>query len=148
MYDALLNLVPLSITPISAAGTTKGNGMYLGRNRTYRAIGRAAGDWTVGATCVIGLEESTTQGAGGSWTAIVGAPSLTITEQVGGFATTPSARPSPEIPSTVTALPSVTFTPTKDYVRASIVVGGTTPTVAGMSVTVEPVDMPVLASGR
>jgi hypothetical protein len=139
VYDALLNLHSANI---SGAATTNGSAKYLGRNRTFRAIGRVGGDVTGSApTLTISLEESTT--GTGSWTAIPG--SMTLTEQVGYVATT---TPRYEVPSAVATLPSIVFTTTKDYVRTSVVAGGTTPAFPNMSVVVEPVDMPVLASGR
>jgi hypothetical protein len=143
LYDALLNLLSGSLSGTPAAGTAKA----LGRNRTFRAIGRCGGDVTgAGATCSIAFEESSNGTSG--WAAIPGVGALTITEQVGGFATTPTVRPSPEIPSQVFPLPSVTFTTTKDFVRAVPTLGGTTPVFPGISVTVEPVDLTVLPSGR
>jgi hypothetical protein len=140
MWDALLNLHSANI---SGAGTTNGGAKFLGRNRTFRAWGRCAGDVTgAGASCVISLEESTNGSTG--WAAIPNAGSLTVTEQVGVQGTT--ARP--EIPSSVAVLPSLTFTPTKDYVRTSVVAGGTSPVFPGLTVNVEPLDTPLLQSGR
>jgi hypothetical protein len=139
MFDALLNLHSANI---SGAGATNGTAKFLGRNRTYRAWGRCAGDVTgAGATCTITLQESTTQ-AMGTPTAIAG--SLVVTEQVGVTGTT--ARP--EIPSTVSPLPSMVFTTTKDYVQTIVTAAGTSPVFPGLSVVIEPIDAPLLASGR
>lgn len=143
MFDTLLNLLPSS-TNISGAGTTTpvATGKYLGRNRTFRAWGRCAGDVTgAGATCQINILESTTA-AMGTPTAVPG--SLLITEQVGVTGTTTR----PEIPSTVLPLPSLVFTTTKDYVQAQVVAGGTSPVFPGISVTIEPIDAPTVPSGR
>lgn len=142
MYDSLLNLYSGTLTGAPGAQ----GGKMLGRNRTFRAIGRCGGDATVGATATFAFEESNTPGSG--YAAIAGAPSLVVTEQVGGFATSPTVRPSPEIPSSVSPLPSATFTTTKDYVRVNITLGGTTPTLPGVSVSVEPLDAALLPSGR
>jgi hypothetical protein len=139
MYDSLLNLHSANI---SGAATTNGTPKFLGRNRTFRVWGRVAGDVTGGTpTLTISLEEgiSTT----GPWTAIPG--SMILTEQVGYVATT---TPRYEVPSAVAVLPNFTFTTTKDYVRTSVVAGGTTPAFPGMTVATEPIDAPILASGR
>jgi hypothetical protein len=139
LYDALLNLrSPFNVV---AAGTTNGPAMKLGRNRAFRAIGRVSGVVTGSSpTMTISLEESTTGTS--AWTAIPG--SMTVTEQVGKV----GANIRPEIPSSVTTLPSLVFQTTKDYVRTSEVAGGTTPGFPGLSVVVEPVDLTTLASGR
>lgn len=146
MYDALLNLLSGNLSGTPAQGAAR----FLGRNRTFRAIGRCSGDVTgAGATCTVTFEQSSDgTGAGaGTWAAIPGVATLAITEQVGYVsATGPTARP--EVPSAVSPLPSVTFTPTKDYVRAAPVLAGTSPVFPGISVTVEPLDVAVLASGR
>lgn len=141
MYDALLNLHSANI---SGAGATNGTAKYLGRNRTYRAWGRVAGDVTgAGATCTITLQESTTL-AMGTPTAIAG--SLVVTEQA-GFGSGGTV-PRPEIPSTVSPLPSLVFTTTKDYVQTIVTAGGTSPVFPGLTVVIEPIDAPTLPSGR
>jgi hypothetical protein len=147
VFDALLNLLPVT-TNISGAGTTTpvATGKYLGRNRTYRAWGRCAGDVTgTLPTLTINLLESTTL-AMGTPTAIPG--SLVITEQIGGGGGASAGRVSPEIPSSVQTLPSLVFTTTKDYVQAQVVAGGTAPVFPGVSVVIEPIDAPTLPSGR
>lgn len=139
MNDALLNLYSGTLTGSPGAQT----GKMLGRNRVFRAVGRCGGDVTgAGATCSMAIEESTT--LGGTYAAVPGAGALVITEQIGVTGTT--ARP--EIPSTVTTLPSVSFTTTKDYVRVNVTLGGTTPSFPGVSVTVEPLDTATVLSGR
>lgn len=146
MWDGLLTLFrgSLSGTPGAQAGK------YLGRNRPVRVWGRCAGDVTgAGATCSVAFEQSDT--LGGTYAAIPGVGALVITEQAAittGTPTNPPAIPAVISPYSGTPLPFVSFTPTKDYVRANVTLGGTSPVFPGVSIDVEPLAAPVLASGR
>jgi hypothetical protein len=54
--------------------------------------------------------------------------------------------PKPEVPGSLAV--RVPFTTTKDFVRITTTAGGTTPVFPGTSVYAEPIDNPVLPSGR
>jgi hypothetical protein len=138
MWDGALNLLSGTLTGSPAAGAAK----FLGKNRTYRFWGRCGGDVTpAGATLEIRIEESANGTTG--WTLIAGP--MVITEQVGYVGGT---TPRPEVPSGVAVLPWLIVTTSKDYVRAVPTLVGTTPTFPTVSVNTEPLDAPVLASGR
>jgi len=155
MFDALINLFP--VTDLSGA-PGPGAAMRLGRNRAFRAWGRCKGDVTgAGATCSFAIQESTdgTGAGGGTWTVVPGAPTIAIVEQAVVVGTT--ARPeipanyspyAPVVAGTSGPLPSVTFTTSKDYVRAVPTLAGTSPVFPGTSIQIEPIDAPILASGR
>ena len=137
MYDTLLNLFSANV---SGAATTNGSAKALGRNRSFQAVLRVGGDVTgTTPTLNVTIEESAT--GTGSWTQIA-AFAQVIDEQVGYVATT---TPRYEVPGEDPL--TVGFVTSKDYVRAVVVAGGTTPAFPLTSVNVRPLDSAYKRSG-
>ena len=115
----------------------------LGRNRAFRGILRVGGDVT-GATPTLNVTiEQSANGTTG-WAAIPGAAFAQVIDEMVGYVggTTPRYEVPGEDPL------SLTFTPTQDYVRAVLTVGGTgSPTFPLTSVAVEPLDVATKRSG-
>lgn len=147
MYDAALNLIPSQTVGPS---TVTGTGKPLGRNRSYNAVVRVAGDAFAGGTCALTIEQSAT--LGGSYTAIAGPISLAELATIQG--TTPRYEIPLALAGSVQGTPGtpspqrLAFTTTLDYVRAVLTTGGTTPSFPLTTVVVEPIDNPTLMSGR
>ncbi|HEX6786955.1 MAG TPA: hypothetical protein VF076_07140 [Acidimicrobiales bacterium] len=106
-----------------------------------------------GATCTVAVEQSAT--LGGTYAAVPGSPSLTLTEQTSIQGTNvrpeipaPFSPYAPVVAGTSGPLPTVTFTPSLDYVRVNITLAGTSPVFPAVSLNIEPIDAPVVASGR
>jgi hypothetical protein len=137
--DATLCLLPFAT--INVASVVNQPGKFLGRNRAFNLVGRIGGDVTgAGAALTFTIEECTT--LGGTYTTVPGTGTVTLTEMVG----TGGSAPKPEIPG---ALPvRVPITTTKDFVRITTTAAGTTPVFPGVSVYADPIDNPMLPSGR
>lgn len=144
MNDATLKLFPASGNSgtINAAGTVNQAGKFLGRNRSFNLLARLAGTITAGATLAFTLDESADGSTG--WTPVAGVAQTTVPQMLGYQTGGGVARV--EVPGTLPL--RVPFVTTKDYVRVNTIVGGTTPTITGISFYAEPIDNPVLPSGR
>jgi len=127
---------------ISAASTVAQTGKFLGKNRAWNAVARLGGTITAGATLSYTMEESADNATG--WTTVPGTGSVTVPQMVGFQSTTPAA--AYEVPGTFAI--RTPFNNTKDYVRVSTTVGGTTPTITGISIYADPVNNPIVNSGR
>lgn len=146
MNDALLQLFSASI---NAAGVvTQQAGRFLGRNRTYNAVARVGGDVTgTGPTLSFTLEESNALASG--YGQIPGTGTINVTEMWGLQAAGGSAAvgAKPEIPRVPGTPPRVAFSTTKDYVRAVVTAGGTSPVFPNTSIYAEPLDVASKISG-
>jgi hypothetical protein len=148
LYDNLLNLIPSQTV---GATVITGTGKPLGRNRSFNAVARIAGDVTgAGAALALTIEQSAT--VGGTYAQIAGP--LAMVE----LATIQGTTARPEIPLVLAAsvqgtagTPNpqrLTFNTTLDFVRAILTPTGTTPSFPGTTVVIEPIDNPTVMSGR
>jgi hypothetical protein len=154
LYDATLNLIPS--TNLTTAVVT-GTGKALGKNRAFNAVARIAGDVT-GTTPALALTIEQSATLGGTYAAIAGPLALVELATVQG--TTPRVEiPLQTLVPTTGAGPvqgtagtpnpqRLTFTTTLDFVRAVLTPSGTGTAFPLTSVVVEPIDAPVLMSGR
>jgi hypothetical protein len=136
-YDSLINLYGPATLTTTAQGTAK----VLGRNRGFTGVVRVGGDVTgAGATMTATIEESATGTAG--WAVIATFPA--VTDEMVGYVS--GTTPRYEVPGEDPL--SVAFKTSKDYVRAVLTTGGTTPSFGLTSVTVQPNDTAYKISGR
>lgn len=151
MNDALLKLFPAlgQSGSISAAGAVANTAVpFLGRNRSYNAVARIGGDVTgTGPTLSFTLEESNAAGSG--FAQIPGTGTINVSEmwglQAAGGSSAAGAKPEiPRVPGTPVRVP---FTTTKDYVRAVLTAGGTSPVYPTVSIYAEPTDITSKISG-
>jgi hypothetical protein len=131
MHDALLNLVP--VTTFTGAATSNGTAMALGRNRVFRSKLRVDGIVTGSGTPTITVSIQEAATAGGSYTTIAA-----FTGQTAANVSVVSGVARPEIPTALEPQ-TVTFNTSLDFVRAVVVVSGTTPVFTAVSVTVAPI---------
>lgn len=140
MNDLLLRLFSFSI--VATGAQAQQPGQFLGRNRSYNAVARAGGDWTgAGVALSFTLEESNALASG--YAQIPGTGTINVTEQSGSYSTNPA---KVELPRAGNPL-RVPFSTTKDYVRAVVLAGGTTPAIPGVSIYAEPLDVATKPSG-
>lgn len=144
MNDSTLKLFPPSgnTGTIGSAGTTNQAGKFVGRNRSFNVLARLAGTITSGATLAFTLDESVDGST--NWTPVAGTGQTSVPQMLGYQTGGGIARV--EVPGTLPL--RVPFTTTKDYVRVNTIVGGTTPTITGISFYAEPIDNPTVPSGR
>jgi hypothetical protein len=144
--DLLLRLFSASV---NAAGVvTQQPGCFLGRNRTYFAVPRIGGDVT-GTTPTLSftLEESNALASG--YAQVPGTGTINVTEMWGLQAAGGSAAAGakPELPRVPGTPPKIGFTTTKDYVRAVVTAGGTSPVFPNASIYAEPAEGATKQSG-
>lgn len=146
MQDATLKLFPATAGTgtIAAAGTVTQTGKFLGKNRSFNMVARLAGTTTAGATLAFTIEETSDPSGATGWAAVPGTGQTTVPQMVGYQTGGGTARY--EVPGTLAV--RVPFATTKDMVRVSTVVGGTTPTITGISIYAEPIANPIVPSGR
>jgi hypothetical protein len=142
-------LLRLFSADISAAGVvTQQAGVFAGRNRTFNAVPRIGGDVT-GTTPTLSftLEESNALASG--YAQVPGTGTINVTEmwglQAAGGAAAAGAKP--EIPRVPGTPPRVAFATTKDYVRAVVTAGGTSPVFPKATIYLEPTDATSKISG-
>lgn len=146
MNDALLRVFSGSISVTGAQ--TQQAGVFAGRNRTYNAVARVGGDVTgTGPTLSYILEESSLLASG--YAQVPGTGTINVTEmwglQAAGGASAVGAKP--EIPRVPGTPPRVAFSTTKDFVRAVVAAGGTSPVFPSTTIYLEPLDVATKISG-
>lgn len=146
MNDALLRVFSGSISVTGAQ--TQQAGVFAGRNRTYNAVARVGGDVTgTGPTLSFTLEESSLLASG--YAQVPGTGTINVTEmwglQAAGGASAVGAKP--EIPRVPGTPPRVAFSSTKDFVRAVVTAGGTSPVFPSTTIYLEPLDVATKISG-
>lgn len=146
MNDLLLRLFSASISVTGAQ--TQQAGVYAGRNRSFNAVARVGGDVTgTGPTLSFTLEESNALASG--YAQVPGTGTINVTEmwglQAAGGASAAGAKPElPRVPGTPVRVP---FATTKDYVRAVVAAGGTSPVFPNATIYAEPIDATSKISG-
>lgn len=146
MNDLLLRLFSASV---NAAGVVAQQaGIFAGRNRSFNAVARIGGDVTgTTPTLTFTLEESNALASG--YTQIPGTGTINVTEMWGlqAAGTSAAAGAKPEIPRVPGTPIRVPFTATKDYVRAVVTAGGTSPVFPNASIYAEPLEATSKISG-
>lgn len=147
MNDRLLRLFSADISVTGAQ--TQQAGIFAGRNRSYFAVPRIGGDVT-GTTPTLSftLQESNALASG--YADIPSMVNINVIEMwgdpeaTGGLA---AAGAKPELPRVPGTPPKIAFTTTKDYVRAVVTAGGTSPVFPKATIYAEPIEATSKMSG-
>lgn len=131
-HDELLRLLGTTGDPEQDISTTgNGTARFVGKNKSFLAAARVGGDVT-GSSPTLNLNIYESADGTNSFALVASFAQITD-EQVGYIAT---STPRYEVPGEDPLV--ISFTTTKDYIRCSYTVGGTTPVFNDVSVELYP----------